>query len=280
MADKLRIGIYGGAFNPIHNGHLHLLDTLYRAQTPFGGLDKLLIVPTANPPHKSAGDLIPATHRIAMIRLAVESLPCADKIEISTIELESRGKSYTYTTLVKLKEIYPNGEFVLFIGSDQLFDFQKWYRYQDILKLAQVRAITRQECQRQAVADFLTRNKDLAGISVLVAKPVVVSSTQIRQRVAQGERIVEILKQDRNSPIPVEKQVAILYATVHGYLKDIAVKDIAAYESALYQYLDENVTAGGVMEAIRTTGDMKQDTEQQMKDVLAAFTADFIKNAG
>ena len=51
-------------------------------------------------------------------------------------------------------------------------------------------------------------------------------------------------------------------------------------ESALYQYLDENVTAGGVMEAIRTTGDMKQDTEQQMKDVLAAFTADFIKNAG
>lgn len=68
-----------------------------------------------------------------------------------------------------------------------------------------------------------------------------------------------------------------MYATVHGYLKDIAVKDIAAYESALYQYLDENVTAGGVMEAIRTTGDMKQDTEQQMKDVLAAFTADFIK---
>ena len=161
MADKMRIGIYGGAFNPIHNGHLHLLDTLYRAQTPFGGLDKLLIVPTANPPHKSAGDLIPATHRIAMIRLAVESLPCADKIEISTIELESREKSYTYTTLVKLKEIYPNGEFVLFIGSDQLFDFQKWYRYQDILKLAQVRAITR--------------------------------STQIRQRVAQGERIADLV---------------------------------------------------------------------------------------
>ena len=103
-----------------------------------------------------------------------------------------------------------------------------------------------------------------------------------KSRLAQGERIVEILKQDRNSPIPVEKQVAILYATVHGYLKDIAVKDIAAYESALYQYLDENVTAGGVMEAIRTTGDMKQDTEQQMKDVLAAApqTAALIPDAG
>lgn len=193
MADKLRIGIYGGAFNPIHNGHLHLLDTLYRAEAPFGGLDKLLIVPTANPPHKSAENLIPATHRIAMIRLAVQPLPCADKIEISTIELESKEKSYTYTTLMKLKALYPNGELVLFIGSDQLFDFQKWYRYRDILKLARVRAITRQPCERQAVADFLAQNKDLAGISVLVAQPVVVSSTQIRKRVAQGESIADLV---------------------------------------------------------------------------------------
>ena len=193
MADKMRIGIYGGAFNPMHNGHLHLLDTLYRAEVPFGGLDKVLIVPTANPPHKSGADLIPAAHRIAMIRLAVASLPYADKIEISTIELESRAKSYTYTTLVKLRELYPNGEFVLFIGSDQLFDFQKWYRYRDILKLAQVRAITRQERQRQAVADFLTQNKDLAGIHALVAKPVVVSSTEIRQRVARGESIANLV---------------------------------------------------------------------------------------
>ncbi len=193
MADKLRIGIYGGAFNPIHNGHLHLLDTLYRAEAPFGGLDKLLIVPTANPPHKSAGDLIPAAHRMAMIRLAVQGLPYAGNTEISTIELESREKSYTYTTLVKLKAIYPGAEFVLFIGSDQLFDFQKWYRYRDILKLARVRAITRQPCERQAVADFLAQNKDLAGISVLVARPVVVSSTQIRERVAQGESIADLV---------------------------------------------------------------------------------------
>jgi DNA gyrase subunit A len=95
--------------------------------------------------------------------------------------------------LVKLKKIYPNGEFVLFIGSDQLFDFQKWYRYQDILKLARVRAITRQACERRAVTDFLAQNKDLAGISVLVAQPVVVSSTQIRQRVAQGECIADLV---------------------------------------------------------------------------------------
>ena len=98
-----------------------------------------------------------------------------------------------------------------------------------------------------------------------------------KARLAQGERIVEVLKQDRNSPVAVEKQVAILYATIHSYLKDVAVADIAEYERRLYEYLDENVTAAGVMETIRTTGDLKPETEEQLKQVLADFTAQFLK---
>ena len=197
----MKIGIFGGAFNPIHNGHLHLLDELYRAEMPFGQFDKLLIIPTANPPHKSSDGLISAEHRIAMIKLAIKELEYADNIEISSIELESTEKSYTYTTLVKLKKIYPDAEFVLFIGSDQLFYFPKWYRYKDILKLAEVRAITRQECEPQAVADFLAKNKELAGINALVAKPVVVSSTQIRQMVSKGESIADLVPPSVNGYI-------------------------------------------------------------------------------
>ena len=98
-----------------------------------------------------------------------------------------------------------------------------------------------------------------------------------KARLAQGERIVEVLKQDRNSPVAVETQVAILYATIHGYLKEVAVSDIAEYEQRLYDYLDENVTAAGVMETIRTTGDLKPETEEQLKQVLADFTAQFLK---
>ena len=98
-----------------------------------------------------------------------------------------------------------------------------------------------------------------------------------KARLAQGERIVEVLKQDRNSPVAVEKQVAILYATIHGYLKEVAVPDIAEYECRLYTYLDENVTAAGVMETIRTSGDLKPETEEQLKQVLADFTAEFLK---
>ena len=98
-----------------------------------------------------------------------------------------------------------------------------------------------------------------------------------KARLAQGERIVGILKQDRNSPVPVEKQVAILYATIHGYLKDIAVADIGAYEQGLYRYLDDNAAANDVMETIRTTGDLKPDTEGALKQVLAAYTEQFTK---
>ena len=98
-----------------------------------------------------------------------------------------------------------------------------------------------------------------------------------KARLAQGERIVEILKQDRNSPVPVEKQVTILYATIHGYLKDIAVADIGAYEQGLYRYLDDNAAANDVMETIRTTGDLKPDTEGALKQVLAAYTEQFTK---
>ena len=98
-----------------------------------------------------------------------------------------------------------------------------------------------------------------------------------KSRLAQGERIVEVLKQDRNSPVAVEKQVAILYATIRSYLKDVAVADIAEYEHRLYEYLDENVTAAGVMETIRTTGDLKPETEEQLKQVLADFTTQFLK---
>lgn len=88
-----------------------------------------------------------------------------------------------------------------------------------------------------------------------------------KARLAQGERIVEVLKQDRNSPVPVEKQVAILYATVHGYLKDIEISAIASYERDLYQYLDDNADAADVMEQIRTTGDLKAETEEKLKAV-------------
>ena len=98
-----------------------------------------------------------------------------------------------------------------------------------------------------------------------------------KARLAQGERIVEVLKQNRSAPVAVEKQVAILYATIHDYLVNIKVPAVAEYEKGLYEYLDTDAAGASVMETIRTTGDLKPETEEQLKQVLADFTAQFLK---
>jgi F-type H+-transporting ATPase subunit alpha len=96
-----------------------------------------------------------------------------------------------------------------------------------------------------------------------------------KARLAQGERIVEILKQNRNSPVAVEKQVAIIYAAINGYLKEIAVSDINEYERSLYAFLDTDSEGASAMEAIRTTGKLEKETEAQLKAALEGFTSQF-----
>lgn len=186
----MNIAIFGGAFNPVHNGHLHLARELLKFVGTIEPFDKLVIIPTANPPHKTNDGLISGEHRINMLKLAFEDF---DNVEISTIEFESKEKSYTYNTLKKLKKIYPNDDFTLLIGSDQLFYFKKWYKYDKILKLADVVAITREECERQAVADFLNDDELKGRVHALVSKPVVVSSTDIREKVRTGQDISSLV---------------------------------------------------------------------------------------
>ena len=96
-----------------------------------------------------------------------------------------------------------------------------------------------------------------------------------KARLDQGERIVGVLKQNHNAPVPVEKQVCILYAVTNGYLKDIAVEDIPEYESGLYARMDAQHR--DVLESIVSTGDLSKDTEAKLKAALENYTADFIR---
>ena len=95
-----------------------------------------------------------------------------------------------------------------------------------------------------------------------------------KARLAQGERIVAVLKQDRNSPIPVEKQVCILYAVTKDYLKEVAVEDVKEYEKGLYEYMDAHGTE--VLSAIRTTGKLEEDTEKALAAALDDYTRQFL----
>ncbi len=99
-----------------------------------------------------------------------------------------------------------------------------------------------------------------------------------KSRLAQGERIVEVLKQDKSQPVSVEKQVAILYAVINNILKDVEVADIKEYEAGLNAYLDNDADGKAAMSAIRETGKLESDTEEKLKSALNAYTSDFIKN--
>ena len=94
-------------------------------------------------------------------------------------------------------------------------------------------------------------------------------------RLAQGQRIVEILKQDRSAPVPVEKQVCIIYAVTHKYLQDVAVELVKEYEKGLYEYLDAN--ADPLLRSIRETGKLEQADEDALNEALTAYTDSFVR---
>ena len=98
-----------------------------------------------------------------------------------------------------------------------------------------------------------------------------------KARLEQGARIVEVLKQDRGSPVPVEKQVAILYATIHGMLEQIPAASVRLYEQELYPWMDGNAAASAVLAEIRTTGQLSPESEKALATVLQEYTDLFVK---
>ena len=97
-----------------------------------------------------------------------------------------------------------------------------------------------------------------------------------KARLEQGVRIVEVLKQNQNAPVPVEKQVAILYAVTKGILSKVAAEDVRAYDDGLYTWLDTDAEGAAVMQEISATGKLEADTEEKLKSALESYTENFI----
>lgn len=182
----MRIGIFGGAFNPVHNGHIHLAQSYIETLK----LDKLLVIPTANPPHRAADGFVSAPCRFDMLHLAFGS---NDKIEISDIEFEREEKSYTYDTVQLIKSAYPDAELYLIIGQDQFLCFDKWYNYDKLLEDVVLCTAAREKDSKEKIIRF-AENK-LQGAEFILAgfEPVVVSSSEIRDKIKKGEDASELL---------------------------------------------------------------------------------------
>jgi len=127
----LRIGILGGTFNPIHIGHLRSAEEVCEAR----GLDRILFIPTATPPHKRKDAVVAAAHRLAMVKLAIAGNP---RFRVSTIEIERRGRSYSVDTLRMLRAHMPAARFSFIMGADAFREITTWKDYRSIFALCDV----------------------------------------------------------------------------------------------------------------------------------------------
>ena len=185
----MKIGVYGGTFNPPHLGHV----TAARAVFELLKLDLLLLVPDGQPPHKMLPPGSPSPEqRLEMTRLAGEQLGLGERVRTLDLELKREGRSYTAETLRQLHQQYPEDELWLLMGTDMFLTLQAWREPGEILSLAGIAAFGRTEEDTEELfsvqRDYLYRTYLQARIFTLTIPGVVdVSSTELRTMLARGE---------------------------------------------------------------------------------------------
>ena len=185
----MKIGIYGGTFNPPHLGHV----TAARAVFELLKLEKLLLIPAGMPPHKDLPAGSPtAEQRLEMTRLAADQLGLGDKVEVLDMELHREGKSFTSDTLAQLKAEHLGDELWLLMGTDMFLTLQAWHEPEKILSLAGIAAFGRTEEDTEELfsvqRDYLYRTYPQARLFTLTIPGVVdVSSTELREHLAEGK---------------------------------------------------------------------------------------------
>lgn len=216
----MRIGIYGGSFDPPHIGHAEAA----RAAAAALALEKLILVPAALPPHKElAAEGAGADDRLAMTGIMADVL--GRNVEVDRLELDRVGKSYTADTLRAMKERYPDDELWLLMGSDMLFSLQDWREPEVILSLAAVAAFAREEEDSLEEMGAHARKLSAAYGARVEVIPLPVhpcSSTQVRRELKEGKRPRGLLD-------PVYGYILRhgLYGT-HADLKHLSEEDLRA----------------------------------------------------
>lgn len=186
-----KIGVFGGTFNPIHNGHI-LLAQYCKSELE---LDRVILIPTYSPPHKASDELANEVHRFNMCNIVCNKL---DGFEVSDIEIRRKGKSYSYQTLISLKEIYPNDELFFIMGADMFLSLNKWKNPDIIFNTASIITIPRDTSD---VIELKKYYKDVlepmgAKAYVLPNSVLQVSSTYIRDNI-ENYNIVKDLVDSR-----------------------------------------------------------------------------------
>jgi len=180
----MNIGVFGGTFNPVHNGHVEMAGEILKSKI----VDKILFVPAANPPHKKGVD-VPAFHRFNMVELICDNI----RTFASDIELKKQN-NYTFDTLSSLAEQNPEDEFYFITGADMFLSLNKWYRADELMKNFKFIAVEREgffdkQENQQIFKEILSKTD----AEVLKIKTPEISSTLIREMVKQNADVSGLL---------------------------------------------------------------------------------------
>ena len=182
-----KMGLLGGTFDPIHQGHIEMMERLEKALD----LDGVVLMPTFVPPHKIRESMASGQHRLAMCRMAAEGHPTW---QISDLELTREGASFTVVTLTTLCQQSPDTRWYLITGADMFMTFDQWYRFDDLKKLVTVCTVPRDDV---SIEQLELRSAELRemGCDTFVSdwRPVDISSTLIRSRAAEGLSLEELV---------------------------------------------------------------------------------------
>ncbi len=187
MPRRIKLGILGGTFNPLHSGHLIVAQEAYLRLK----LDKVIFIPAASPPHKLQEDLVEAKHRLRMVALTLRNDP---RFLVSDMEIKRPGRSYTADTLEELRRKYgPGAEIYLIVGSDTLDEFPTWKDFPRIARAAQIVVMARPGYPLEKIDDLKTilgedKVEEMKGL--MLSGPLIgISASEVRRRLARGDSV-------------------------------------------------------------------------------------------
>lgn len=182
----MKVGLFGGSFDPIHQGHI---EPVLEAQRRLG-LDRVVYLPTAMPPHKRERSFAPALARFAMVELALLDHP---DLLVSSHELTLAQAAYTVETLAHFHALEPDSELHLLLGADSFLELSSWVRWREIVDAARLAVLTRPGFRLDdltpGLAPELQVAVDSGRVHFVENAPIAASSTEVRRRLAAGEAI-------------------------------------------------------------------------------------------